>query len=180
MSMRVLILCENEYEDLELWYPKLRLAEAGAEVTVAGPKAGESMTGKHGIECTADVAFDDVDTSNYDALFVVGGRAPDKMRRQPRVQEILRDFDLNRKPIGLICHAAEVAVDAQILEGRKVTGHESIMNEVVDAGGIWRDEAVVIDGNMISSRTPADLPVFGKELVQHFMQREAIASASHD
>ncbi len=180
MTVRVLFLCENEFEDLELWYPLLRLAEEGAKITVAGPQAHAVVKGKHGLTCRPDIGFDEVHSSEYDALFVPGGHAPSKLRRLPRVVEIVREFDTAGKPLGLICHAAELAVAAQILAGREVTGHDSIREEVTRAGAIWRDEAVVHDANLISSRTPADLPRFGKQLVQHFFHRHPAASGSRD
>ncbi|MCF8363373.1 MAG: type 1 glutamine amidotransferase [Prolixibacteraceae bacterium] len=150
------------FEDLELWYPVIRLREAGAQVVLAGEKAGNLYTGKNGVPATADIGYDDLDVNEYDGLIIPGGYAPDKMRRYPKVLEFVKQMDDAGKPIGIICHAGWVPISANILKGRKVTSVGAIKDDMVNAGANWVDEPVVIDKNLVSSRTPVDLPEYMK------------------
>ena len=161
---RVLIFVEHAYEDLELWYPKIRLIEEGMEVIVAGP---EKMVypGKNGYPCRADQTFDEVKADDFDALVIQGGWAPDKLRRDPRVLDLVRAFDRASKPIAMICHAGWVPISAGILKGRKATCVSAIKDDVINAGASYSDASVVVDGHLVSSRTPADLPDFMKALI---------------
>jgi len=161
---QILILVEQYYEDLELWYPKIRLEEEGMKVRVAGPER-KTYSGKNGYPCLADMTIDDVDTTNFDGLVIPGGWAPDKLRRYPRVLEIVKEFDKDGKTIGMICHAGWVPISAGILRGRKVTGVSAIRDDLTNAGATFVDLSVVIDGNLVSSRTPADLPDFCRGLI---------------
>lgn len=163
-SRRVLVLVEQAYEDLELWYPKIRLEEEGMRVVVAGPERIR-YTGKYGYPCTPDRTFDQVRVEDFDALVIPGGWAPDKLRRLPAVLELVRAFDQGHKPIAMICHAGWVPVSARILKGRKVTGVSAIRDDLENAGALFVDQSVVVDGNLISSRTPADLPDFCRALI---------------
>ncbi len=160
-----LAIIDDIYEDLELWYPKLRLEEAGIRVTIAAPEAGRPYSGKHGYPCVADTAIADIKASDFDALLVPGGFAPDKLRRDPKVLQLVRDFEAAGKPIAHICHAGWILISAGVLRGRRTTSTVGIRDDMVNAGGIWLDEPLVIDGNQIASRTPRDLPVFAKALV---------------
>ena len=157
-TLRALQLVADDFEDLELWYPVLRLREAGIEVALAGEKAGASYKGKYGVPAVADCSFLDVRSADYDALLVPGGWAPDKLRRYPEVIRLVQEFDRDNKPIGQICHAGWVLVSARILSGRQVTSTPGIRDDMENAGAIWRDEPAVVDGNLISSRRPPDLP----------------------
>ncbi|SDM67259.1 protease I [Fictibacillus solisalsi] len=161
-NKRILSFVHHDFEDLELWYPVLRLQEEGASVDLAGEKAGEVYKGKYGVPVTAQLSFDDVDPSNYDALLVPGGWAPDKLRRFPKVIEIVRHMEEHKKPIGQICHAGWVLISAKILEGKKVTSTPGIKDDMENAGAEWLDEAVVVDGHLVSSRRPPDLPHYVK------------------
>lgn len=161
---RVLILVEQAYEDLELWYPKVRLEEAGCECVVAGP-AREVYKGKYGYPCRPDALLAEVRAEDFAGLVIPGGWAPDRLRRYPHVLELVRAFDAARKPIGMICHAGWVPISARILKGRNVTGVSAIKDDLENAGAVFHDRAVVVDGHIISSRTPADLPEFMKALV---------------
>jgi len=161
---RVLVFVEQVYEDLELWYPKLRLIEAGMEVVVAGPEK-IVYAGKNGYPCKADRTLDEVKSEEFDALVIPGGFAPDKLRRLPRVLELVREFDKAGKPIAMICHAGWVPISAKILKGRKVTGVSAIKDDLENAGATFLDQAVVVDGHIISSRTPADLPDFCRAIL---------------
>ncbi len=164
VARRVLVLVEQVYEDLELWYPKIRLQEEGFEVVVAGPERA-LYTGKHGYPCRADRSFAEVRAAEFDALVIPGGFAPDKLRRIPQVLDLVREFDRDRKPIAMICHAGWVPISAKILKGRKVTGVSAIRDDLENAGATFLDQSVVTDGHLISSRTPADLPDFCKALL---------------
>lgn len=162
---RILAFVDDVYEDLELWYPKLRLEEEGWDVVVAGPEAGRTYTGKHGYPCVADAAIAKVDAADFDGLLVPGGFAPDKLRRDPKVLELVRAFDKANKPIAHICHAGWILISAGILQGRKATSTPGIKDDMTNAGAKWVDEALVVDGHQISARRPPDLPVFAKALV---------------
>lgn len=163
---RILAFVGDIYEDLELWYPKIRLEEEGWQVVVAGPEAGRTYAGKHGYPCVSDAAIADVHAGDFDALLVPGGFAPDKLRREPKVLQLTRDFDTRGKPIAFICHAGWICISAGIMEGRRATSTVGIRDDMVNAGCDWSDEALVIDRNLISSRTPADLHVFARALVR--------------
>lgn len=162
---KILAFVDDVYEDLELWYPKIRLEEEGWTVTVAGPKANKTYTGKHGYPCPCNTDIADVKSEDYDALLVPGGFAPDKLRRDANVLRLTREFNEQGKVIAFICHAGWILISADILRGRKATGTVGIKDDLVNAGAEWFDEELVIDGNLISSRTPVDLHVFGKAIV---------------
>ncbi|HZG54934.1 type 1 glutamine amidotransferase domain-containing protein [Paenibacillus sp.] len=161
-GMKVLSLVDEEFEDLELWYPIYRVREEGAEVVVAGAKKGHVYTGKYGVPAASDVSFDEVDIDAFDGLLVPGGWAPDKLRRYPQVLEMVRRMDASRKPIGQICHAGWVLISAKILNGRNVTSTPGIRDDMENAGAVWHDEPVVVDGHLVSSRRPPDLPPYAK------------------
>ncbi len=163
---RVAVLVEEIYEDLELWYPTLRLREAGAEVKIVGPKAGEVYKSKHGYPAKADLSMDDVNAADFDALVIPGGYAPDKMRRHPAMLHFVRTMHEAGKPIAFICHAGWVPISAGIVRGRTVTSVSAIKDDLVNAGARWVDQEVVVDGNLITSRTPPDLPAFCRELIK--------------
>lgn len=169
---RILAFVDEIYEDLELWYPKLRLEEEGWKVVLAGPQSGVTYKGKHGYPCKADVDIADVEASEYDALLVPGGFAPDKLRRDANVLQIVRDFDAARKPIAFICHAGWILISANILRGRRATSTVGIRDDMTNAGAIWVDAPLVEDGHLISSRTPIDLPVFAAAFVRQLRAKE--------
>ena len=163
---RVLILVGEIYEDLELWYPKLRLQEAGAEVIVAGPEASVVYSGKHGYPCQSDVAISDMDAADFDVLVVPGGFMPDKLRRDQVVLDLVKAFDSAGKPIAAICHGGWIPISAGVYRGIRVTGSPGIKDDLVNAGAIYVDEAVVVDGHHVTSRRPEDLPAFCRELIR--------------
>jgi len=169
-GVRVAVLAEDLYEDLELWYPLLRLREEGAEVRVVGPKAGEVYKSKNGYPVKADVGMDQVSASDFDAVVIPGGYAPDRMRRHPAVVEFVRAMAEAGRPVAFICHAGWVPASAGIVRGRTVTSFPSIRDDLVNAGAQWVDREVVVDGNLISSRVPADLPAFCRALVERLAQ----------
>jgi protease I len=154
---RVLILAADLFEDMELLYPLYRLREEGATVVVASP-GGRAVTGKKGHgPVEVDAATDDVGAEGFDALVVPGGFAPDRLRRDGHVLDLVRAFHGDGRPVAFICHAGWVPISAGILRGRRATSVDAIRDDMVNAGVEWVDEATVVDGNLISARTPADL-----------------------
>ena len=165
MSDRVLIFAGPEYEDLELWYPKLRLEEAGFAVTLAGSEAGASYEGKYGYPCTNDAAVADCSADDFAAVVCPGGWMPDKLRRDPAALDLLRAFDAAKKPIAAVCHGGWMCCSADIYRGVTVTGSPGIKDDCVNAGATWVDEEVHVDGHHVTSRKPGDLPAFLRELL---------------
>ena len=168
---QIIAVVDDIYEDLELWYPRLRLEEEGWKVVVAGPQARTVYAGKHGYPCRSDIAFAELAAADYEALLVPGGFAPDKIRRDPRVLALVREMHSSSRLIAFICHAGWVLISAGILRGRRATSTVGIRDDMVNAGAAWVDEPLVVDGNLVSSRTPADLPVFAKGMVDWLKKR---------
>jgi protease I len=163
---KFLVFVDDIYEDLELWYPKLRLIEAGATVTVAGPKANQKYEGKNGYPCTSDATIAEVQASIFDGLVIPGGFMPDKLRRDAKVLQLVREFASAKKLVAAICHAGWIPISAGVYRGVRVTGSAGIKDDLVNAGAIWEDAAVVIDRNFVSSRKPDDLPDFCRGILQ--------------
>lgn len=163
---KILIFVEEMYEDLELWYPKMRLEEEGFKTFVAGPKADQTYKGKHGYPCTSDLSFKQAVAKKFDAVVIPGGFAPDRLRRSEDVLHIVKAMFKSQKPVAFICHGGWVPISAQILKGKKATGTVAIKDDLINAGAHWKDAPLVRDGNLISSRKPDDLPVFAKALVE--------------
>jgi protease I len=161
---RVIALVEEDFEDLELWYPVLRLREEGAEVVVAGLGA-RTYHGKYGLPAEPDANVDDLDMRDFDAILVVGGWAPDKLRRSEKVLELVRAADADGKLLGVICHGGWVPASAGILKGRTMTCTPGIKDDVMNAGAEYVDEPVVVDDNLVTARRPPDLPAYGAALV---------------
>ncbi len=172
-GQNVLVFTGDIYEDLELWYPKLRLIEAGAKVTVAGDAAGRSYAGKNGYPCVSDARIADMHSSEFDALVVPGGFMPDKLRRDPKVLQLVREFFEAGKPVAAICHGGWIPISAGIYRGVRVTGSPGIKDDLVNAGAIFEDASVVVDRNSVSSRKPDDLPDFCRELIRLMVERQA-------
>lgn len=166
MVKAVAILAEDDYEDLELWYPYYRLLEAGHNVRIVGSGRKPVFASKHGYEVKADMSASEVDLEDLDAVVIPGGFAPDRLRRIPAVNELVRRMFKEGKVVAAICHAPSVLISANVLKGRKVTCFVSIKDDVMNAGARYKDEAVVVDGNLITSRFPADLPEFMKALLR--------------
>ena len=162
---KVLLLAADEFEDMELLYPLYRLGEEGVAVTVAGLD-DHPVTGKKGHgPVPVDTTVDQVAAGSFDALVIPGGYAPDKLRRSEAVLALVRAFDEAGKPIAFICHAGWVPISAQIIKGRRATSVAAIRDDMVNAGADWADQATVVDGNLISARTPADLGPWMKALL---------------
>jgi protease I len=169
----ILVFVDEEFEDLEMWYPVLRLKEAGANVDLIGPKARTVYHGKYGVPITSDYNFDEVKSTDYDALYVVGGWAPDKLRRYPTVLQLTSQFHQAHKPIGQICHAGWVLISAKIVKGYTMTSTPGIRDDLENAGAIWVDEEVVVDRNIVSGRRPPDLPAFMKQFIRVITEYKA-------
>ena len=164
-DQRVLVLAADQFEDMELLYPVYRLREEDIDVTIAGLEAGE-VTGKKGHgPVKVDTTVDQVDHHEFDALVVPGGYAPDKLRQSDEVLSLVEAFNAASKPIAFICHAGWVPISAGIVRGKRGTSVGAIKDDLVNAGMLWEDSPVVVDGNLISSRTPADLGLFCKALI---------------
>jgi len=162
---RILMFVDHIYEDLELMYPKYRLIEEGASVTVAGPLAKEIYKGKHGYPCPSDAAIKDMDEKNFDGLVIPGGFAPDSLRRDEKVKSLTLAFHNSGKLVAHICHAGWIPISAGIVKGFHVTSTPGIKDDLINAGAIWSDEPVVIDRNQVTSRRPDDLPEFCKGII---------------
>lgn len=162
---KILMFVEKMYEDLEFWYPYLRMKEEGAEVTVAAPKA-EEYKGKHGLSIKADKAISGIKTETFDALIIPGGYSPDHMRREPKMVDAVRKMNGSGKLIAAVCHAPWMLASADIINGKKITSFFSIKDDLIHAGAKWEDKEVVVDGNIITSRNPNDLPVFCRTIIE--------------
>jgi protease I len=163
---RILMFVNHLYEDLELMYPKYRLIEEGASVTVAGPKSQEIYKGKHGYPCKSDASIAEVYEKDYDGLVIPGGFAPDMLRRDEKVKSLTRAFHQSGKLVAHICHAGWIPISAGIVKGFHCTSTPGIKDDLVNAGAIWSDEPVVIDRNQVSSRRPDDLPQFCAAIIK--------------
>jgi protease I len=162
---KVILLAENNYEDLELWVPYYRLKEEGAEITIVGTGSSRTYTSKHGYPVEVNQEAKEIDVSKYDGIVIPGGYAPDLMRRYPEMVRIVREAHQQGKVVAAICHAGWMLVSAGILRGKKVTGFFSIKDDLMNAGANYVDEEVIVDGNLITSRRPGDLPAFCREII---------------
>ena len=154
------------YEEIEALYPLYRLQEAGAQVQVTGAEAGATLPGKRGDEIETEVAAGDLSASDLDVLVIAGGYGPDKMRLDDGLLALVRELDGQDKTIAFICHGGWVPISAGIVDGRRMTGNPSIEDDVRNAGAEWEDSEVVVDGNLVSSRKPDDLPAFMRATIE--------------
>ncbi len=162
---KVVVLVETGYQDLEVWYPLLRLREEGAEVVAVGSGSSENYTGKYGYPIEADAAAAEVNADEIDAIVIPGGWAPDYLRRYPAVVEFVREAFEKGKVIASICHGGSLLVSAGIAKGKRLTSFMAIKDDLVASGADYVDEEVVRDGNLITSRKPEDLPAFCKAII---------------
>jgi deglycase len=163
---RIAILAENMYQEMELWVPYYRLKEEGAEVKVVGAGGAKQYTSKHGYPVNVDTQADSVNAMEFDAVVVPGGYAPDMMRRHDGMVRLVREAAQNGKVVAAICHAGWMLASADVIKGKKVTSFFSIKDDMVHAGGLWVDQEVVVDGNLITSRKPDDLPAFCRAIIK--------------
>ena len=163
---KIAILLEQKYEDLELQYPRLRLREAGHVVEIIAPKTGEKYLGKWGYPQMADKASKEVKAREYDLIVIPGGTSPDFMRRDEGLIKLVRDAAATKIPMAAICHGPWMLCSTDALKGRRCTSFFAIAHDVVNAGGKWVDEECVVDGPIITSRCPDDLPSFSNAILQ--------------
>jgi protease I len=172
MEQTLLAFVDEIYEDLELWYPRLRLQEAQFAMKLAGPEI-RIYRGKHGYPADADLRIADADSRDFAGLLIPGGFMPDKLRRDKKVLELTREFVDQRKLVAFICHGGWIPISAGILKGRRATGSLGIKDDLENAGALWEDAPVVVDDNLISSRTPRDLPAFAKAMLDYLTNDDA-------
>lgn len=165
-GLKLLCFVGDDYEDLELWYPKLRMAEAGVSMTLAGQEASWKYTGKNGYPCLSEAAIRDMQADDFQGVLCAGGWMPDKLRRDPKVLELIRQFHERRQLIAAICHGGWMPISAKVYGGVKVTGSPGIKDDLINAGAIWSDTSVVVDRHFVSSRKPDDLPEFCVGMLQ--------------
>lgn len=169
MQNTLLAFVDDLYEDLELWYPKLRVEEAGYAVRASGPER-RVFAGKHGYPAASDLLITDARSGDFCGLLIPGGFMPDKLRRDAKVLSLTREFFEQGKLVAFICHGGWIPISAKILKGKRATGSPGIKDDIENAGAVWVNEPVVVDGNLISSRAPRDLAPFGKAMVD-FLDR---------
>lgn len=162
---RVIVLAENLYQELELWYPVLRLREESARVTIVGSGSSSTYTSRFGYPVNVDKDAEEINIQEYDGVIIPGGYAPDHMRRYPAMVKLVADMYAQRKLVGAICHGVWMLASARILRGKTVTGFFSIKDDLVNAGAEFIDVEVVVDGKLVTSRMPDDLPAFMKSVI---------------
>jgi protease I len=177
-GIRAAILVEQQYQEMELWYPLYRLREAGGKVTVVGPEAGQTYPSKHGYPCKSDKAAKDVSANDFDVLVIPGGFAPDYLRRSEAILKLVGGMVEQNKVVAAICHGPWVLCSTQALKGRRATCFFSIKDDVCNAGATYVDAEVVRDGNLITSRKPDDLPAFMQVIFQAVSERQPATAAA--
>lgn len=161
-----IVLLENGFEDSELIYPYYRLQEAGYDVHLVSEEGDEVYESKHGYKQKSDLAAEDVDASEYDVLVIPGGQGPDRMRLKESIVELVEDAIDNDLVIASVCHGAQVLIETDYLDGKDATCWYSVKTDLKNAGGNYHDEEVVVDGNLVTSRMPPDLPAFMRETLK--------------
>ncbi len=163
---KIVILIDIMYQEMEVWYPYYRFKEAGATVVYAGSSAGATFTSKVGYPAKADISYDQLDPADFDGVIAPGGFAPDYIRRHEKAMKFVNECDAQNKLVAAICHGPWVLCSAGVLKGRRVTSFFAIKDDVVNAGGKWEDNEVVVDRNLVTSRKPNDLPAFCRESIK--------------
>ena len=163
--MKALIISADNFEDTELLVPLYRLKEEGIDVDIASMKKG-SIKGKHGYEVEANRSLSNIKPEDYDILILPGGTAPGAIRKDTNALKIAQDFFQNNKPVSAICHGPQTLISAGLLRGKRATSYKSVASEMKDAGVLYEDKEVIVDGNLITSRQPSDLPAFMRETMK--------------
>ena len=177
MQKTLLTFVDDLYEDLELWYPKLRLEEAGYAARLAAHEI-KVYQGKHGYPARADLLLNSTRSEDFCGLLIPGGFMPDKLRRESKVLSLTREFFEQGKLVAFICHGGWIPISAKILKGKRATGSLGIKDDLENAGALWVNEPVVVDGNLISSRTPLDLAAFARAMVDFLAKENGRGGAS--
>lgn len=162
---KVLIITAENFEDSELFVPYYRFLEEDMDVDIAS-LTKEKIVGKYGYSIYPNLTFDEVNPEDYDALILPGGKAPEKIRKEKKVLEIVKFFMQKKKPIAAICHGPQILISAEVMKGKKATCYSAVSEELKNSGAIYKDREVVVDENLITSRTPRDLPAFMRELIK--------------
>lgn len=165
MNKKILMIIDDMYEDLEAWYPKIRLEEAGIIVVVSGLEK-RVYIGKHGLPMSPEIICSEVIETDYQGVIIPGGYAPDKLRRYNCILKMIKKFNRDKKLIAFICHGGWVPISAKILKGKHATSFFAIKDDMINAGVLWENSSVVIDKYLVSSRSPADLPQFCKGILK--------------
>jgi protease I len=165
-NKKIAILVEEAYQVLEVWYPLLRLKEEGFDVQVVGSGTRQTYASKEGYPVKVDCSIEDVQSTDFDAVIIPGGWAPDFLRRSSKVVSFIKELDTQKKVVASICHGGWLLVSAGILKNKKVTSFFAIKDDLVAAGADYSDAPVVVDGHLITSRKPDDLPFFMKEIIR--------------
>jgi len=163
--MKALVISADMFEDTELLVPYYRLLEEGIKVDIASMRKAP-IKGKHGYDIEVTKTLAEVRPDDYDILVLPGGKAPEAVRQEPKAVEIARDFVKNDKPIAAICHGPQTLITAGLLKGRHATCYRTVKDELKAAGAIYEDKEVVVDGNLVTSRQPSDLPAFMRETIK--------------
>ena len=163
--MKILILSADNFEDSELLAPYYRFLEEGFAVDIASVGKG-TITGKHGYEVKVNKSLDEIEPGEYDLLLLPGGKAPEAVRKQQAALDIAKHFFAANKPVAAICHGPQTLITAGLLKGKHVTCYKSVAPEMKDAGALYEDKEVVVDGNLVTSRQPADIPAFMREIMK--------------
>ncbi len=163
---KVLLFAHNGFEDRELMIPYYRFQEAGYKVEVVGPKRNTTYNGEYGLNIKSDLAPEDVNIDDYVAIIIPGGRAPDRMRTNKGLVWLAKEASQKGKVIAAICHGPQLLIEADVVKGKKATCYVSISTDLKNAGGTYLDKSVVVDGNLVTSRSPADLPDFCRETLR--------------
>src|SRR5213082_1673251 len=175
---RVAVLVEQQYQEMEVWYPIFRLREAGCKVTIVGPEAGATYPSKLGYPAKSDKSAKDVSPDDFDAMVIPGGFAPDFLRRHEAVIKLVRTLAEQGKPIAAICHGPWILCSTQALKGKRATCFFAIKDDVINAGANYIDAEVVRDGNLVTSRKPDDLPAFMQAIFQAVRELKPAAMAA--
>ncbi len=174
---KIAILVADQYQELEVWYPLLRFREDGAETVTVGAEVAQTYLSKKGYPVVSDEAIADANVTDFDAVVIPGGWAPEALRQDPNMVRFVRDMHAAGKVVGAICHAGWMLVSTGIARGRRVTCYRAIKDDVICAGGDYVDEQVVADGNLITSRMPTDLPAFCREIKKALVTQAARAAS---
>ncbi|MHB1679153.1 MAG: type 1 glutamine amidotransferase domain-containing protein [bacterium] len=164
-GLKALIISADDFEDTELLVPYYRLKEEGVHIDIASMRKG-NIKGKHGYEIEANKTLSEINADDYDMLILPGGKAPEAVRKDKDAVKIAKSFFAKGKPVSAICHGPQILVTAELLKDRHATSYKTVVHELKEAGALYEDKDVVVDGNLVTSRQPSDLPVFLRETIK--------------